>query len=261
MFLSQFKAPAQQRVTVSKFGGYDARRRAPLGSFARMENLTGDGYPTLSVREKRKTIAALDKPNGLAAKDSLIWVDGRTLYINGLAIDLALTDGEKQLVSMGAYLLIWPDKKYVNTQNLSDRGSLENAIQTTGAVTYALCRADGTEYEGYTTGAAAPASAESGDLWLDTGSGAALMRYDGVMWQAVDDAALKLSSAGIGTGFSAGDGVTLSGCTGAAADGTWTLLQCSDNAIVIGTVAAIEGEQTTAVTVRRYVPDLSLIHI
>lgn len=83
MFLSQFKAPAQQRVTVSKFGGYDARRRAPLGSFARMENLTGDGYPTLSVREKRKTIAALDKPNGLAAKDSLIWVDGRTLYING----------------------------------------------------------------------------------------------------------------------------------------------------------------------------------
>lgn len=191
MFLSQFKAPAQQRVTVSKFGGYDARRRAPLGSFARMENLTGDGYPTLSVREKRKTIAALDKPNGLAAKDSLIWVDGRTLYINGLAIDLALTDGEKQLVSMGAYLLIWPDKKYVNTQNLSDRGSLENAIQTTGAVTYALCRADGTEYEGYTTGAAAPASAESGDLWLDTGSGAALMRYDGVMWQAVDDARVE----------------------------------------------------------------------
>lgn len=25
------------------------------------------------------------------------------------------------------------------------------------------------------------------------------MRYDGVMWQTVDDAALKLSSAGIGT--------------------------------------------------------------
>ena len=85
------------------------------------------------------------------------------------------------------------------------------------------------------------------------------MRYDGVMWQAVDDAALKLSAAGIGTGFSAGDGVTLSGCTGAAADGTWTLLQCSDNAIVIGTVAAIEGEQTTAVTVRRYVPDMDFV--
>ena len=259
MFLSQCKAPAQQRVTVSKFLGYDARPRTPLGAFARMENLTGDGYPTLSVREKRKTIAALDKPNGLCAKDCLIWVDGGTLYINGAAIDLTLTDGEKQLVSMGAYLLIWPDKKYVNTQDLSDKGSLENTRQTTGTVTFALCRSDGTEYEDYTAGAAAPTGAESGDLWLDTGSGAALMRYDGVMWQAVDDAAMKISAAGIGLGFSAGDGVTVSGCTGAAADGTWTLLQCGDDAIVIGAVAAIEGEQTTAVTVRRYVPDMDFV--
>ena len=259
MFLSQCKAPAQQRVTVSKFLGYDARPRTPLGAFARMENLTGDGYPTLSVRGKRKTVMALDKPNGLCAKDCLIWVDGGTLYINGAAIDLTLTDGEKQLVSMGAYLLIWPDKKYVNTQDLSDKGSLENTSQTTGTVTFALCRSDGTEYEDYTAGAAAPAGAESGDLWLDTGSGAALMRYDGVMWQAVDDAAMKISAAGIGLGFSAGDGVTVSGCTGAAADGTWTLLQCGDDAIVIGAVAAIEGEQTTAVTVRRYVPDMDFV--
>lgn len=259
MFLSQFAAPRQQRLTVSKFGGYDARPRAPLGAFSRMENLSGDGYPTLSTREKRKRIAALDKPNGLAAKDCLIWVDGRTLYINGAAIDLTLTEGEKQLVSMGAYLLIWPDKKYVNTQDLSDRGSLENTVQTTGTVTFTLCRTDGTAYEGYTTGAAAPASAESGDLWLDTSSGAALLRYDGVMWETVDDLAMKLSAANIGRGFSAGDGVTISGCTGAAVDGTWTLLQCADNAIVIGTAAAIEGDQSAAVTVRRYVPDMDFV--
>ena len=256
MFLSQFPAPAQQRVTVSKFLGYDARPRTPLGAFARMENLQGGGYPTLSVRERRKAVAALDRPNGLAAKDCLIWVDGGTLYINGASVDLTLTDSEKQLVSMGAYLLIWPDKKYVNTQDLSDRGSLENTSQTTGTVTFSLCRSDGTDYGDYTTGAAAPGSPESGDLWLDTGSGAALMQYDGVMWQAVSDVAMKLSAANIGKGFSAGDGVTVSGCTGAAVDGTWTLLQCSDNAIVIGAAAVIAGEQTTAVTVRRYVPDM-----
>ena len=84
MFLSQFPAPAQQRVTVSKFLGYDARPRTPLGAFARMENLQGGGYPTLSVRERRKAVAALDRPNGLAAKDCLIWVDGGTLYILSL---------------------------------------------------------------------------------------------------------------------------------------------------------------------------------
>ena len=197
MFLSQFPAPAQQRVTVSKFLGYDARPRTPLGAFARMENLQGGGYPALSVRERRKTVAALDRPNGLAAKDCLIWVDGGTLYINGASVDLTLTDSEKQLVSMGAYLLIWPDKKYVNTQDLSDRGSLENTSQTTGTVTFSLCRSDGSDYGDYTTGA--------------------------------------------------------------AVDGTWTLLQCSDNAIVIGTAAVIAGEQTTAVTVRRYVPDMDYV--
>ena len=140
MFLSQLPVPAQQRVTVSKFLGYDARPRTPLGAFAKMENLSGCAYPTLSVREKRKAVMALDRPNGLAAKDCLIWVDGRTLYINGAAIDLTLTDGEKQLVSMGAYLLIWPDKMYINTQDLSDKGSMENTSQTTGTVTFSLCR-------------------------------------------------------------------------------------------------------------------------
>lgn len=258
MYLSQFSTPAQKRVTVSKFLGYDARPRVAAGAFTGMENLTADGYPTLTVREKRKSILVLDRPNGLCAKDCLIWVDGGTLYINGLAIELALTDGEKQLVSMGAYLLIWPDKKYVNTQDLSDKGSLENSRQTTGTVTFTLCSSDGTAYEDYTTGAVAPDSPDSGELWLDTGS-MTLTRYDGVMWQTVDDAAMMLSAAGIGTGFSAGDGVTVSGCTGAAVDGTWTLLQCSDDAIVIGATAVIEGEQTTAVTVGRYVPDMDFV--
>ncbi len=259
MFLSQLPPPTQQRVTVSSFLGYDARRRTPLGAFARMENLTGDGYPTLSVRHRRKTVIALDRPNALAAKDCLIWVEGGTLYINGASIDLTLTDGEKQLVSMGAYLLIWPDKKYVNTQNLSDKGSMENTSQTTGSVTFSLCRASGADYEGYTVGAAAPANAESGALWLDTGSGAVLMQYDGVMWQEAGDVAMKLCAANIGKGFSAGDGVTVSGCTGAAVNGTWTLLQCSDNTIVIGASAVIEGQQTTSVTVRRQVPDMDYV--
>lgn len=258
MFLSKLAAPAQKRVSVDRFLGYDARERAALGTFCRMENMTGRDYPALAVRQKRKTLCALDAPNGLAAKDSLIWVDGGTLYLNGQSVDMALTAGEKQLVSMGAYLLIWPDKKYINTQDFSDRGSLENSSQTTGTVHFSLCRADGTEHGDYTVGAAAPEGAESGALWLDTGAGA-LMQYDGVMWQAVADTAMKLSAANIGKGFSAGDGVTISGCTGAAVDGTWTLVQCSDDAIVIDAVARIEGEQTAAVTVRRYVPDMDFV--
>lgn len=129
MFLSQLPAPAQQRVTVSKFSGYDARPRTALGAFRRMENLTGDGYPTLSVRGKRKTVTTLERPNALTAKDCLIWVEGGTLYINGAAIDLVLTDGEKQLVSMGAYLLIWPDKNMSTHRISAIRGAWRTPVK------------------------------------------------------------------------------------------------------------------------------------
>ena len=259
MFLSQLPAQRQQRATVSTFLGYDARPRTPLGAFARMENLTSEGYPTLLVRRRRKAAAVLRQPHGLAAKDCLIWVDGSTLYINGASVSLPLTSGEKQLVSMGAYLLIWPDKKYVNTQDLSDAGSLENRVETSGTVDFSLCRADGSPLGDYTTGVTPPADPAEGDLWLDTGSGAALLQYDGAIWQAVSGTAMQITATGIGKGFSAGDSVTVSGCTGAEADGEWTLLTCSDNAITIGAVSAVSGRQTTPVTVSREVPDMDFV--
>ena len=260
MFLSQFKAPAQQRVTVSKFGGYDARRRTPLGSFARMEDLTGDGYPTLSVREKRKTIAARDKPNGLAAKESLIWGDGRTLYSNGLAIDLALTDGEKQLVSMGAWLLIWPDKLYINTKDLTDFGSLENKRVTEGEVSFTLCRPDGTAYSGYLAADTAPEEPESGSLWLDTGGEeTALRQYGQDGWMEVDDVCVGLHAAGIGVGFRAGDGVSVSGCREEALNGSFQLRAAEEDCLVVTALPGGLSSQTEPVTVERSVPDMDYV--
>lgn len=51
-------------------------------------------------------------------------MDGTALYVGGIKTGLVLTEGLKQLVSMGAYLVIWPDKKYINTKDLTDFGSL-----------------------------------------------------------------------------------------------------------------------------------------
>ena len=80
----------------------------------------------------------LKEPRGLICRDAPVWVDGRTLFINGQKTELVLTDGDKQLVSMGAYLLIWPDKKYINTQDLTEYGGLENRTVSTGEVTVAF---------------------------------------------------------------------------------------------------------------------------
>ena len=117
MYFPQLSIPRQSRVTVSRFLGVDRRPRGQEGSFREMENLCAQGYPTLTVRCPRGIAGSVTAPGGLTAKDGLIWVDGHTLYINGSAAGLVLSEGKKQLVSMGAWLLIWPDKLYINTKD------------------------------------------------------------------------------------------------------------------------------------------------
>ena len=93
------------------------------------------------------------------------------MVIGSSEVELGLSTAEdmcpKQLISMGAYLLIWPDKKYVNTQNISDHGSMEHTETTEGTVTVTLCKTDGTQYGAYTKSATAPANPGNGDLWMD----------------------------------------------------------------------------------------------
>ena len=53
MFFQKMSVPVQSTVTISSFLGLDRRARGELGSFREMENLTSDGYPTLTVRPRR----------------------------------------------------------------------------------------------------------------------------------------------------------------------------------------------------------------
>ena len=103
------------RQMVDTFKGYNHNLRINDGEFFDMKNMTSDSYPVLSPRGKRGIYASPDSPTGLIAKDALCYVDGACIVINGYPIDLGLNDEPKQLVSMGAYVIILPDKKYINT--------------------------------------------------------------------------------------------------------------------------------------------------
>ena len=86
---------------------------------------------------------------------------------------------------------------------------MENRNVTAGEVTTALCRSGGEELGDYAAGAAAPDAPEAGTLWLDTSDAEPVMkRYDGSAWLDVENVCTKISAAGIGRGFAAGDGVT-----------------------------------------------------
>ena len=252
MYFPKLTAPAQRRVTVDRFLGLDRRAGSAMGCFQNMENLWSGGYPALETRPARGEAAVLSKPNGLTCRDALVWVDGTALYIGGEKTGLALSDGEKQLVNMGAYLLIWPDRKYINTQDLSDFGSMENRNVTAGEVTTALCRSGGEELGDYAAGAAAPDAPEAGTLWLDTSDAEPVMkRYDGSAWLDVENVCTKISAAGIGRGFAAGDGVTVEGCEAQTLNGLHVLDAAGDDWIAVPAATAKVGSQTAEVTAAR----------
>lgn len=260
MYFPKLTAPAQRRVTVDRFLGLDRRAGSAMGCFQNMENLWSGGYPALETRPARGEAAVLSKPNGLTCRDALVWVDGTALYVGGEKTGLALSDGEKQLVNMGAYLLIWPDRKYINTQDLSDFGSMENRNVTAGEVTTALCRSGGEELGDYAAGAAAPDAPEAGTLWLDTSDAEPVMkRYDGSAWLDVENVCTKISAAGIGRGFAAGDGVTVEGCEAQTLNGLHVLDAAGDDWIAVPAATATVGSQTAEVTAARRVPDMDFV--
>lgn len=260
MFFPKLKAQSRQRRVVEQFAGLDRRPGSGAGCLREMKNLWSGGYPALEVRPRRSVMAELTKPHAFLGREALVWVDSTGLYINGAKTAPVLSDGDKRLVCMGAYLLVWPDKVYINTQDLSDWGRLENTRQTSGEVTFALCDESGTALGDYTVRTYAPGEPETGDLWLDTSRPACVMRrYDGSAWLELEGVCTRITAAHIGTGFSAGDGVTLSGCGSSELNGLHVLQAVGDNWIVVPALCRTLGSQTAVVTVMRTVPDMDFV--
>lgn len=260
VYFRKMAAPALQRVTVSSFPGLDRRVGAAKGSAWEMTNLCAEGFPALQVRRRRGTVAQLAAPGGLTAKEALLWVDGRTLYVAGYPTGLVLREGEKQFVSMGAYLVIFPDKVWINLRDLDSFGSLENRVSTTAAVSLSLCRPDGQGFGAYTVSDLAPQEPGEGALWLDGGvSAAVLRRYTQDGWEDVADVCVKLQSAGIGAGFQSGDGVEITGCAEPALNGRHVLRAVEGDALVISGTVGGDGVQEGSVTVARTVPDMDYV--
>ena len=265
MALPKLNIISTARVVQEEFRGYDHNERISDAAFFHMENLTGEEYPLLSTRKPRGYGAALNAPAGLTAKDALAVVDGRKIIYNGYEIDMELSGGEKQLISMGAYLLIWPDKKWLNTQNLSEYGSMENRVETAAEVTATLSKQNGTALGEYTVSASTPENPKDGDLWMDiSGQTPALKQYSesSATWLSVASVYIKLSCVNIGTGFEKGDGVTITGLTGDLAhlNGSHVLQTVENDSIVIaGIMQSSSYTENNVVTIERTVPDMDYV--
>lgn len=243
MKLPALKELYTSRGVVEEFAGYNHNLRIGESEFYDMENLTSSFYPVMAPRAKRGVYNnQVNNIQGMIAKDALCWVDGSDFVINGHRIPMELSTEEKdcpkKLISMGAYVVILPDKKWVNTANfVKTDGSIDttgygnidatftNATEETN-VTFTPCGADGEAYEFDYVGSSEPPQKddagnkieiENGALWLDKSStphSVKMYSASSGMWVSVATTYIKITCDGIAADFNQFDGVTISGLGG-----------------------------------------------
>ena len=248
MFYPQVQGPETSRELVTTFGGYNHNLRiadgmtqssswtTPPMEWFDEENLSTDHYPVMSPARKPTRVENTSQKCGVV---TFTGIDGYDHYafvqavpivgppatilyylqVDHTVTNLQLSFGKKQFVQMGTYLLIFPDKKYININDTTEYGDIEGYYKTDVAPAVTLCDKDGTAYTGYTTSSTPPSSPSDGDLWLDTSESLhVLKRYStsSAMWISIPTTYLKITDTTLRdipsfSGMAVGDGVTFSG--------------------------------------------------
>lgn len=284
--------PTMQQETrmTSVFRGYNHREIIADGEMYDMKNLSDDLYPLLTVRPRRG-ITSWDVEDadpvlltGIHGRDKLVHVRGTKVYydlteVTGVTVSDLSTDSPKKIVSMGAYVCIWPDKVYFNTVDPTDCGSMERKFSVTGtSVSLMMCRGDGTNYDmnSISIGSSPPASPTNGKLWLDQSGDVDVLRQyysPSQEWQEVASVYVKIQATNIGHGLNEYDTVMIEGMTApdtetqrvkdqvAALNGSYIVYAAGENYVVIAGIISktMNSLKSTTVKLDRTVPDLDFI--
>lgn len=283
-YYSTLEETSQTRQMIDTFGGYNHNLKIAEGEWYDTENLTSDYYPVMSQRGKRGLYLSLNKPQGIIAKDAIAYINDGTLYYNGLSManympNVHISEGEKTLISMGAYLCIFPDGIYFNTENFEDNGYMGRTNNISAAsenITYQICKMNGDTITVKTVGDTEPENPANAEYWLDTSNkdNHVLKVYSSAtnIWAEVATVYVKISAGGIGTGLSKYDGVTISGAAapdGSGDDiskqieklnGTVVIYDCGENYItVIGLLDAAVTQTGGTLKISRKVPEMDFV--
>lgn len=221
-YLPALAEAGASRLMTEIFTGYDHNLKIADGSWYEERNLSSVSFPLFSPRQKRGEMMQLVNPQGILSKDALAYVDGSTLYYNHLPVDgITLSTREedcpKQMVGMGAYLCIFPDGVYVNTQDLTDAGTLAAKYELKqGTISLSMCRNDGTDYDisDAVLSDTEPSDPADQAFWIDTSTNPHTLKQFSAassIWMQVATTYIKISAAGIGKSFDQYDGVHIQG--------------------------------------------------
>ena len=231
----QVSYTAKDTVFTQQFSGYNHNLRSAVGQFYDMQNMTGDYYPVLSTRAQRSQLLVFTgaqasdpspEPQAMFAKDYVYYiVRGDIVWGNtvgtewvqaGRLSNVLTSTGKKQVADIGAYVLIMPDKKVLNTSThtLSDAAFLfkneswTRVVEGTSYTTTSELKFTPSTMEGdtitYTSSSTEPQ--DTSDYWLNTNDNK-VYRYDvsTETWQQLTNVFLKVEphltygAAGAGT--------------------------------------------------------------
>lgn len=271
MFFPTLPTKARDSQTMDVFAGYNHNVRIGENEFYDMMNLCSDQAPVLAPRKARGLYMQGAEVQGMIAKDSLCYIDGSHFVINEYRIDMGLStepeDCPKQLISMGAYIIILPDRVYFNTVDQT-YGSIDAEVTTQANVTFTPCKLDGTEYRPDYIQPEQPEAPENMALWVDTSTeNHSLKQYSKAMdtWTGVQTTYIKIRCGNIGQPFAQYDGVTLSGLTELentqlqALDGAAILYGREEDALVV--IGMLDSEVTVEapITISRKMPLMDFV--
>lgn len=124
----------QRLKAIGEFAGLNKNLICNENEFSDMGNISDRFYPAIGSREPRGEIMeTISNLHGMIYKNGLFYVSGTSAYYKGSRVG-TLTDTEKKMVGMGAYIVIWPDKKVFNTEDRTFT-SIEKNFSRTGDVT------------------------------------------------------------------------------------------------------------------------------
>lgn len=258
----------KRQEMISSFGGYDCNAVIPDNCFQDESNMGATEYPLLSPRNKRAYFNVHgEELHGLFSKSKLAYINNGVLYYGGEAVEglyFPCFAGRRQFVSMGAKLLIFPEKIYVNTADLSDYGYLDELFVTDDGenVTCSLAKGDGDLYENYIVSSAEPEKVKNGDLWLDTSVEPNVLKQFSEalgMWVELAETYVRISCAGIGKKFKVYDGVTLSGFENRELNGSHIIRDKGDDFITVTGIIPNTIKQTASISVARKLPDMDFV--
>ena len=124
---------------VVRFGGLNLGENYQDGDFSNTSNVSSHLFPCLTQRYKRNIDGVYEEPQAVWNKDGLLIIHNNKAIYNGSEVpsvnnnsleSISLSDGKKQIANIGKYIIIFPDKVYIDTEEKGISGEKDLRLRS-----------------------------------------------------------------------------------------------------------------------------------